>query len=194
MGRARIGPNLAVQQYALADPEEGKRRGITATIPTAHLQFAHGFEHNQLVLGAGVRFVTMTVNSPDTTGYLFRSSGPGLEFGFVWKPEHRPIRLGFAYRTPIVTQATFSENLLPDENGDLVIQRSDGTSLYLPKAVASPWVLNVGFALQVFGRPINPRGRANDELIQRMKLEHEIEMLDLQRARREGTGCFENVR
>lgn len=183
-GELGIGLNLAVQQYALADPEEGQRRGITATIPTIHAQVAHGFEHNQLVLGAGVRFVTMTVSAPDTTGYLFRSSGPGLEFGMVWKPEHRPIRLGFAYRTPIVTQATYSDNLLPNENGDLIIERSDGTELYLPKAVASPWDLNFGFAVQ-FGRPLNPRWRPSDELIQRMNLEHQIKVLDLQQARRQ---------
>jgi len=101
----------------------------------------------------------------------------------VWKPEHRPIRLGFAYRTPIVTQATYSDNLLPNENGDLVLKRSEGTELYLPKAVASPWDMNFGFAWQV-GRPLNPRWRPNDELVQRMKLEHEIKVLDLGEARR----------
>jgi hypothetical protein len=183
-GEFAVGLNLAVQQYALSDPEEGQRLGITATIPTVHLQFAHGFEHNQLVLGVGARFVSMTVNAPDKTGYLFRSSGPGLEFGVVWKPEGRPIRLGFAYRTPIVTSATYSDHLLPDENGDLIIERSDGSSLYLPKAVASPWDLNFGFAVQL-GRPLNPRWRPNDQLVQRYKLEHEIKLLDLEQARRQ---------
>lgn len=182
-GELGIGVNLALQQYALAPPEEGARRGITATIPTTHIQVAHGFDHNQLVLGAGVRLVAMTVTSPDTKGYLFQSSGPGIELGAVWKPEHRPIRLGVAYRSPIVTQATFSENLLPNANGDLIIKRSDGTPIYLPKAVASPWDLNFGFAYQ-WGRPINPRWRPNDELIQRLKLEHQIKELDLQQARR----------
>jgi hypothetical protein len=177
-GEFGVGLNLAVQQYALTDPKEGERRGITATIPTTHLQFAHGFEHNQLVLGAGVRLVTMTVKEPETSGFLFKSSGPGFEFGAVYKPEGLPLRLGIAYRTPIVTQATYSENLLPDSSGDLVITRDDGSKLYLPKAVASPWDLNVGFAVQLVGRPINPRWRPNDELIEQLKLERRIRHLE----------------
>jgi len=60
---------------------QGQRRGITATIPTTHLQLAYGFEHNQLVAGVGVRYITMTVDAPDANGFLFRSSGPGFEFG-----------------------------------------------------------------------------------------------------------------
>ena len=48
-GEFGVGLNLSIQQYALSDPEEGNRRGITATIPTIHLQFAQGFDHNQLV-------------------------------------------------------------------------------------------------------------------------------------------------
>ncbi|HEY0465377.1 MAG TPA: hypothetical protein VGC79_14280, partial [Polyangiaceae bacterium] len=47
-GEFAIGLNLAVQQYALADPVAGEKRGITATIPTTHLQIARGFDHNQL--------------------------------------------------------------------------------------------------------------------------------------------------
>jgi len=185
-GEFGVGLNFAIQQYALADPEEGRRRGITATIPTMHLQFARGFEHNQLVLGAGVRYVLMTVNAPDTSGYLFRSSGPGFEFGMVWKPENRPLRLGFAYRTPIVTRATYSDQLLPDENGNLVIHRSDGSDLYLPKSVSSPWDVNFGFAVQIAGRPMNPRWRAKDDDNKRLKLEYELGELDRDHARREG--------
>jgi hypothetical protein len=181
-GEFGVGLNLAIQQYALSDPEEGKHRGITATIPTVHLQFAQGFEHNQLVLGGGIRFITMTVNSPDSKDHLFKSSGPGFEFGAVWKPEWLPLRLGVAYRTPIITQATYSDQLLPNANGDLVIHKSDGTDLYLPKSVSSPWDLNFGFAVQIFGRPINPRWRQNDELVTRLNLEYEIGELDRRQA------------
>ena len=184
-GEFAVGLNLAIQQYALSDPEEGRHRGIAATIPTVHLQFAHGFDHNQLVLGGGIRFITMTVSDPDTTGFLFRSSGPGFEFGAVWKPDRLPLRLGVAYRTPIITQATYSDQLLPDANGDLVIIKSDGSNLFLPKSVSSPWDLNFGFAVQLFGRPINPRWRGNDEVVKRLHLEYQIGELDRARARQQ---------
>jgi hypothetical protein len=182
-GEFGVGLNFAIQQYALADPEEGRRRGVTATIPTTHLQFAHGFYHNQLVFGLGLRYVTMTVNGPDNKGFLFRSQGGGAELGMVWKPENRPIRLGIAYRTPIVTRAIYSDKLLPNENGDLIIPREDDMGLYLPTSVSSPWDLNFGFALQLVGRPMNPRWRPNDDVVKRARLEDEIRALDRNTAR-----------
>jgi hypothetical protein len=182
-GEFGIGLNFSIQQYALADPEEGQRRGITATIPTTHLQLAHGFANNQLVAGVGVRYITMTVNAPDESGFLFRSSGPGFEFGVVYKPENVPLRVGIAYRTPIVTQAYYSEKLLPNANGDLIIERSDGSNLYLPKAVASPWDLNVGFATQFGERPINHRWRTDKGLIEQQTLERRLRGIAREKAR-----------
>jgi hypothetical protein len=185
-GEFAIGLNLAIQNYALSDPVAGERRGVTATIPTTHLQIAHGFEHNQLVLGVGVRYVSMSVNEPDQGGLLFRSAGPGFEFGAVYKPETLPLRLGIAYRTPIVTQASYSDKLLPNENGDLILKRSDGSSIYLPKSVSSPWDLNFGFAIQFGARPLNHRWRTDEELIKRQMLQRDLHALDyeeeLQRA------------
>jgi hypothetical protein len=182
-GEFGIGLNLAVQQYALSSPEEGERRGITATIPTMHVQIARGFAHNQLVGGVGVRYVTMTVSEPNENGFLFRSAGPGFEFGLVFKPENVPLRLGIAYRTPIVTQASYSDNLLPNANGDLIIKRSDGSDLYLPKAVASPWDLNFGFATQLGARPLNPPWREDEEQIAEQTLERRLRGIHRERAR-----------
>jgi hypothetical protein len=118
------------------------------------------------------------VNGPEVRSEVFRSTGEGLEFGAVYKPENKPIRLGFAYRTAIRTEAEYSDDLLPDENGDLVITDSTGAPIYLPKAVAFPWDVNFGFAVQVGGRPFNPPWRTNDALIERKKLERRIRELD----------------
>jgi len=191
-GEFAIGLNLAVQNYALSDPVAGERRGVTATIPTTHLQIARGFDHNQLVFGVGVRYVSMTVNQPDEGGFLFRSAGPGFEFGGVWKPETLPIRLGVAYRTPIVTQASYSDRLLPNSNGDLVLKRSDGSSIYLPKSVSSPWDLNFGFAVQFGARPLNHRWRTDEELIKRQLLERELRELDYEQDLQRGLSLARN--
>jgi hypothetical protein len=129
------------------------------------------------VLGVGSRFVSMAVNGPDKQRAAFTSTGSGLEFGMVWKPEGKPVRLGFAYRTPIRTDAHYTETLLPNQEGD-VIMTGTGTSYYLPKAVAFPWDVNFGFAVQFGARPINPPWRTNDELIEREKLEHRLRQLD----------------
>src|SRR6185369_10738575 len=125
-----------------------------------------------------VRYISMSVDEPDRGGYLFRSSGPGVEFGGVFKPESLPLRLGIAYRTSIVTQASYSDKLLPNANGDLVLNRSDGSRAYLPKSVSSPWDLNFGFAIQFGARPLNPPWRTDEELIKRPLLERSLRELD----------------
>jgi len=185
-GELGVGLNLEVQQYALSSPsDDGSSRGIVATIPTTHLQFAHGIAHNQLVLGVGARFVSMTVKGPDDKrNALFESSGTGLEFGGVFKPENKPLRLGFAYRTGIRTEASYRDGLLPNANGDLVATDSDGATIYLPKAVALPWDVNFGFAVQFGARPFNPPWRTDVELIERQALEHRMRALDREEAQK----------
>jgi hypothetical protein len=125
----------------------------------------------------------MTVNEPEQAGFLFRSSGPGFEFGGVYKPEALPLRLGVAYRTPIITQASYSDKLLPNANGDLVLDRTDGSSIYLPKSVSSPWDFNFGFAVQFGARPLNHRWREDEELIKRQTLERDLRELDYEQDR-----------
>lgn len=183
-GELGIGLNLEVQQYALSSPsDDGTTRAITATIPTTHLQFAHGIAHNQLVVGVGSRFVAMTVKGNDKRSPLFESTGNGLEFGAVFKPENRPLRLGVAYRTAIRTEASYRDGLLPNENGDLIATGPDGTNIYLPKAVALPWDVNFGFAVQFGARPFNPPWRTDVELIERRSLEHRLRALDREEGR-----------
>jgi len=185
-GDLGVGLSLETQQYALSQQEAGAATGRTlrVTIPTTHLQFAYGFDHNQWVLGVGSRFVSMAVNGPDRQRAAFKSTGSGLEFGMVWKPENRPLRLGFAYRTPIRTDAHYTEGLLPNQEGDIIVQGASG-SYYMPKAVAFPWDVNFGVAVQFGARPINPPWRTNDELIERQNLEHRIREIERAEAQKQ---------
>jgi hypothetical protein len=179
-GELGIGLSLETQQYQLSQPDESgtKKNTLRVTIPTTHLQFGYGLDHNQWVLGVGARFVSMSVRGPEEHRPSFTSSGSGLEFGMVWKPENTPVRLGFAYRTPIRTDASYTEGLLPNSDGDVIVQSASAQTFYLPKAVAFPWDVNFGFAVQFGGRPFNPPWRTNDELIERQKLEHRLRQLD----------------
>jgi hypothetical protein len=179
LGSLGVGISLEVQQYALSAPDAGAGAGraIRVTIPTTHLQFAYGFLHNQWIAGVGARFVSMSVNGPERRDAAFKSTGIGLEFGMVWKPENRPLRLGFAYRTPIRTDAQYIEGFNPTADGDIVVQTASGPA-YLPKAVAFPWDINFGVAVQFGGRPFNPPWRTNDELIERSQLVYRLRQLD----------------
>jgi hypothetical protein len=175
-----------MQHYALSQPSAsgGTSSAISATIPTTHLQFAHGFAHNQVVLGAGARLVSMSVREPQQNRAVFSSSGTGLEFGAVYKPENVPLRLGAAFRTAIRTQASYQDSLLPDQNGDLILTGSDGAPLFLPKAVAFPWDLNFGFAVQFGPRPLNPPWRTSSELIERQTVAHRLREIDRESTRK----------
>jgi len=181
-----IGVNIELQHYALSEPTTMGERfaSISATIPTTHFQVARGFEHNQLVIGAGIRLASMSVRPAEQTRAVFTSSGTGVELGGVFKPENVPLRLGVAFRTAIVTEATYRDSLLPDQNGDLVVTASNGTPVYLPKSVALPWDFNFGFTVQFGPRPLNPPWRTTSELIERRTLEYRIRELDRQVARR----------
>jgi len=179
-GEFGLGLTLEMQQYELSGPPPGG--SIRVTIPTTHLQLARGFDHNQLVIGAGARLVSMSVSGPDA-GSAFSSGGVGLEFGAVYKPEFLPLRLGIAVRTPVETRASYRDGLLPDENGDLVIQTQAGPA-YMPKIVAVPWDFNFGFAVQLGKRPMNPPWRLISELTERQTLQHRLNEIDREEAQK----------
>jgi len=189
-GELGIGVNIELQNYALSKPASMMTEGrgastLTATIPTTHVQVAHGFSHNQLVLGVGARFASISVRQPQDKRSAFTSSGTGLEFGGVFKPENIPLRLGLAVRTAIRTEAAYQENLLPNDTGDLVITNPDGGVVYLPKSVALPWDVNFGFAVQFGPRPLNPPWRTSSELIERQTLIYRVREIDRDKVRRE---------
>ena len=73
---------------------------------------------------------------------------------------------------------------MPDQNGDIVATSADGSEVFLPKAVACPWDLNFGFAVQLGPRPFNPPWRTSSELIERQTLAHRMRELDRESARK----------
>ena len=177
-GELGVGFSLEMSRYSLSSQvlEGRKTAAITATIPIAHLQFAHGLDHNQWVFGVGARFASLWVDS-EIQDESFSSSGNGLELGMVYKPQDLPLRVGASVRSGIRTEVEFNDDFLPDENGDLVLEDSAGDTFYMPRSVALPWDVNFGFALQ-FGRPFNPAWRTDDELVEREILLRRLRELD----------------
>jgi hypothetical protein len=181
-GEFAVGVTLEVQNYALSKPAEpgSSTNDISVTIPTAHVQFAHGFANNQLVLGLGSRIVSMSLSGPDRSRSSFDSSGTGLELGAVWKPQGKPLRLGIAFRTGIRTNASYTEGFFPNENGDL-IATTGSDRIFMPKSVAIPWDLNFGFAVQLGARPFNPPWYTSADVIERQALWHRLRQLERER-------------
>lgn len=184
LGPLGAGYSLGLQQYQLTppDPANATAETFSVSISTMHFQVGYGFARNQWVAGFGARYVDMGLSRNGDLRSDFSSSGIGIEIGGVWKPENLPLRLGIAYRTPIETLAHYTDDLLPNSEGDLIVSGAGGPK-YLPKTVAVPWDLNFGFAVQFGKRPFNPPWETVSSLIERENLIHSLRRLDRETAK-----------
>jgi hypothetical protein len=178
-GSFGVGLTVELQNYAIrgaALPNGatlGRGATLDAVLTTIHLQAANSFFDGQLVLGVGLRNLTLDLDAsaPDNTTST-------LELGAVWRPNLRPYRLGIAFRSAIDTQPGFSRNLLPTPEGDIVLVGDDGTLLYLPERVSLPWDVNLGAAVQLGKRPLNPFSRTIDGIAERASLTFRLRQLE----------------
>lgn len=188
-GTFGVGLTLEYQRIAVDAPT--KSGELLTSVTTSHLQFANGFFEGQLVAGLGARAVnlrtsdrscegqavTCSVNELRVDESSFSSTGVGTEFGVLIKPNNHPFRVGASYRTAIKSTPTYSEEFLPNAEGDLVIT-GEGGSFYLPRRVELPWDVNLGFAYQ-FGRPFNPTWRTAQDIAEKELLQLRLAAIEL---------------
>lgn len=178
-----------IQSYKFpsASTEDGTPAAFEVDATTSHLQVADSYFGGQLVVGVGVRLLTFSVarqvERQAVPVDLFKSSGNGLEVGAVWRPRDKRYRLGFSLREAVETEAEFSRNLLPRDNGDIVLEAEDG-AFYLPERVSLPWDLNVGIAAQWGARPFNPEWKSPRQLAERQFLEQRLRVLNAEPRKR----------
>ncbi|MEO8178991.1 MAG: hypothetical protein ABI895_09180 [Deltaproteobacteria bacterium] len=185
-GSFGLGVTAELQNYALEGSAvpSGVNLGATASLDavlgTVHLQVANSFFDGQLVLGTGLRYLTLELDAAaadDNTRTLFDTGGLGWELGAVWRPNLQPFRLGIAFRSLIDTEPSFSRNLLPTPEGDIVL--GEGTErLYLPERVSAPWDVNIGAAVQLGRRPLNPFSRTIETVAERARLTFRLRQLE----------------
>jgi hypothetical protein len=172
--------NYTLQSTAISQANVDTSAALDAVLTTLHLQVANSFFEGQLVLGAGLRYLTMNLDTSapgSRSSTLFDTSGSGLELGAVWRPNLKPYRLGIAFRSPIDTQPNFSRNLLPTPEGDIVL--GEGMqALYLPEHVSAPWDLNMGAAVQLGRRPLNPFSQTIESVSERARLNFRLRQMD----------------
>lgn len=185
-GSFGAGVTWELQNYRLAGasvPSGLSGEGV-ATLDTAvhtfHFQTANSFFDGQLVVGGGLRYLLLQLDattSDESTNTLFDSDGMGLELGAVWRPNLQPYRLGLAFRSAIDTEPSFSRSLLPTPDGDIVL--GEGTNLlYLPERVSLPWDVNIGAALQLGRRPLNPIPHTVESVSERAWLTFRLRKLE----------------
>jgi len=150
LGKWGFGVTSDLQEYALnGTAVQTKSDQVVAQITVTHFQLARAFADGQIIVGAGDRIATFSVQHQNgftaTQQDLFTSVGNGYEFGFLLRPNDEQFRIGGAYRSEVNSRA--SGNTIPEPVSDL----------YLPERVTVPWDLDLGLAIQLGPRPLNPR-------------------------------------
>lgn len=140
-----VGVNTELQRYLLTD--EG---GAETAVVIGKYHFLGGVRllGDSLVVGAGARAVTLGL-SADKTNLTIAGVAP--EIGLLVRPDWASYRLGATFRWPVNGGRLLGDGVVLDEHG---VRRGGG--LVLPNEVVLPWELEVGLAVQVGPRPLNP--------------------------------------
>ncbi len=164
-GNWGFGISLDFQRYRLTridDASSGLQLDeVFALFGGARIQIARRFFDGQLVVGAGSRGTGLLVQNenpaPGQPAELFNATGAALELGTLWAPHNQRFRVGAAVRSEVLTGEP-SSDAANTTNGDRVIgDPTSAEAFYLPEKVTLPWDLNVGVAIQLGPRPLNPR-------------------------------------
>jgi hypothetical protein len=144
--------------YGVTPPGMGKT-SLSLIAGRYHLLAAYAFFGNQLVVGAGLRAISMQLSTslsplnPENETFnanaTLTMTGVSPETGLLVKPDNWPVRFGATIRAP-VTGTTLSSHATVTDG----VARADG--LIVPDQITLPWELETGFAVQVGPRPLNP--------------------------------------
>jgi len=154
-----------LQRFALTFPPDEAETVVT--VGRYHVLFGWGFLGDQLDVGIGPRALTLGIAAPDTD---LTMAGFSPQVGVLVKPDWTPFRLGLTYRHAVSASTSIGSGANVDDNGVTRAGR-----LVLPDRVELPWELQLGAALQVGSRPLNPQWINPDD--------HEQELRDAYRQR-----------
>jgi len=184
-GKWGLGVSTGLQSYALNRDQStipvNAADQLVARISVTQVQLARSFFDAQLVGGMGLRIATLAVarqnDLTSTQQDLFSTAGTGYEMGFVLKPNDHQFRIGGALRTGVTTQ--------PSNDAPSVLFPDDPVRrLYLPERITVPWDLDLGVAIQLGPRPLNPRWVDPSVELERVKRFLHWRKLERERRRR----------
>jgi hypothetical protein len=183
LGRWGVGASIHYTTFEVTSAS-GDSLGLDAQFGGLRLQLARSWVEGQFLLGLGSRGTGLVIENrnpePGEPSELFHINGAAAEIGALFRPNDAPYRVGVAVRSAVVTTALLTD-VPPDAAGDRVISRN-GTDLYLPNEVTLPWDIDVGLAVQLGPRPLNPRWVDPSEALSR--LDRHLRWRKLERERR----------
>jgi hypothetical protein len=157
-GKWGLGASAQLQTYDLR-PEDG---AIGSALQVQFIRYdvllARAFFDHQLMIGAGIRAVTLNMNTQgDSPRTLFTAGSAGPEAGALFAPHALPMRFALTGRYKMSPNAAGNtDDVATDVDGSKYLTRVDGSRWYMPEAIDYPWEVEAGFALQLGPRPLNP--------------------------------------
>ena len=129
---------------------------LTLTSGRYHALLAYGLANDQFVIGAGLRAASLQLSQsnslvPTNSPSILTMTGAAPEVGLLVKPNDMPVRIGATVRAPVNGSTFGTSSATVDAQGT-----TRAGSLALPTEITLPWELEVGFAVQVGPRPLNP--------------------------------------
>jgi hypothetical protein len=138
------------QTYDLLPAQRAGEPQVNETLGKLHAVVGRSFFGGQLALGGGVRAVTFSINSQQNgaTTTDLEMQGLSPELGMQIRPDYLPWRLGATMRAPVEGRVTATTAGPPP---------SSGLPFIRPAGVTLPWELELGAAIQLGPRPLNPQ-------------------------------------
>jgi hypothetical protein len=136
------------QRYDVVSATSGLNLGGTETLGRLHALVGRSFFGGRLSIGAGARIVTLSIdtNQNGQSTNQLTMDGIGPEVGVLVRPDYEPWRLGATLRAGVTGHASSGTTSDPAAPAAFV----------QPASVSLPWELELGAAIQVGPRPLNP--------------------------------------
>jgi hypothetical protein len=176
-GNWGIGVSAQLQQYELGRTEAAAATGMRFGLQRYNALLARSFFDGQLMIGAGLRVVALSLNATqggsDGDRVLFSTQSAGSEAGVLFAPVAIPMRFALTGRTAMEPGAVANSDAV--QTDPLTQQKyvDFRERLYLPRSVELPWEVEAGIALQI-GRPLNQAAinphHPPDEYLEEIKL------------------------
>ena len=134
---------------------------------------ATGFGNGQVLVGVGLRAASLSIaeNSNIFTNNIVSTDGIGFQAGTIIKPRLLPFRIGAAFRSQIDITDVRGTSSLPDGS-----QLVDGK--FLPERVRIPWEVEVGAAVELGRRPLNPPRLDGSAVEDAVRAKYELRRLE----------------
>jgi hypothetical protein len=141
-----------LQQYTLSTP--ANTPDITLQVGRWKALAAYGMLGGQLVVGGGVRVVTMQILQAGQ-GTILTMTGASPEAGALLMPTGQPWRIGASVRAPVSASpgvAFLGTEIIP--GSQQTVQKVG--DFFRPSQLVMPWEAEAGIAYQLGPRPLNP--------------------------------------